>query len=216
MKPLAYSRFMFHTRNGFSRALLPVSHEAFLAMTQIQSLGMPWLIMIVINTKVLLHPSMSQLSCHLKGDYRAQPCVGHSSSALAKGSQNGIDTKPHPNLFKKCLFHRFFQLKVLCTFIVSIFCCLQLYFQTCKVGVHQRVPVILGSADDVEECRARIFLAVFFPVSLMWQNIFSGGAVLSTAESLRIYFSRHRWKRSPRAMLDMVIHVICIGVIWVI
>lgn len=47
VKPLAYSCFMFHTPNGFSRLLLPVSHEAFLAMTQIQSLGMPWLIMIV-------------------------------------------------------------------------------------------------------------------------------------------------------------------------
>ena len=53
VKPIVYSCFMFYTRYGSiqvpkSWLHLLVSHEAFLAMTQIQSLGIPWLIMIVI------------------------------------------------------------------------------------------------------------------------------------------------------------------------
>jgi len=172
--------------------------------------------MIVINTKVLLHPSMSQLSCHLKGDYRAQPCVGHSSSALAKGSQNGIDTKPHPNLFKKCLFHRFFQLKVLCTFIVRIFLLSSTLLPDLQGGRSPACPCDFGIGGWCRRVPCSNISCCFFSCQPDVTKYLQRRSSAKYSWVSWIYFSRHRWKRRPRAMLDMVIHVICIGVIWVI
>ncbi len=103
-------------------------------------------------------------------------------------------------LGSKHAFFRGFSSWSLCTFIVSIFF---VFNSTSRLagGRSPACPCDFGIGGWCRRVPCSNIFCCFFPVSLMWQNIFCGVSVLSIRVSW-IYFSSHRWKRRPRVMLD--------------